>query len=115
MVGLKTCDSTTNKRNFVFGVMDNLKKKITRSVSLGHFATRKKNFLDFQNSNFGFCRCRYSSSPKPKSCLVTRVGQLSMCSGTVNLAGESSSSNSGTPKHNPQNSGPRNRYDFLLG
>lgn len=55
-------------------------------------------------------RFGYSSSPKPKSCLVTRVGQLGLaCTSSVNMAGEASSSSSGTPKHNPQNSGPRNR------
>uniref|UniRef100_T1IGW2 BTB domain-containing protein n=1 Tax=Strigamia maritima TaxID=126957 RepID=T1IGW2_STRMM len=55
-------------------------------------------------------RFGYSSSPKPKPCLVTRMGQLSldgaMRSGARNLS--PSDSNSGIPKHSSSLT-PRNR------
>nr|WOE90271.1 BTB/POZ domain-containing protein 10-like protein [Scolopendra mutilans] len=55
-------------------------------------------------------RFGYSSSPKPKSCLVTKLGQMSIegMGGSARNLSQDSSSNSAASKHS-QNSGPRNR------
>lgn len=56
-------------------------------------------------------RFGYSSSPKPKSCLVSKLGHISletMSSSARNLSQDSAAGN-GTPKLPQQSSGPRNR------